>query len=171
MAIAHSLIAEMDHESAATRKHLERVPAHRFDYKPHDKCMTLIQLASHIVESLTWGITTIKEPEFVMDIATYKPWIAKDVEDLLDTYDKHSAELKSALANATDDEMMAMWTMKGTDGSVIFTMPRVVVMRSFVLNHCYHHRAQLGLYLRLLDVPVPQSYGPTSDEPQMTMGG
>ena len=168
MNIIDALIQELQQESATTRKVLERVPREHFGWKPHEKSMTMGQLSSHLAENLSWCEGTMKEDVWLMDMATYKPYVAASTEDLLATFDQNLAKALDAMKGASNEHMMKMWAMKTPDGNTIFSMPRVVVIRSFVLNHTYHHRGQLTVYLRLKDIPLPQVYGPTADETQMS---
>jgi len=163
MAVLQTLLPEFDHEMAGTRKSLERVPWEKRDWRPHDKSFTLGQLATHLGEVVSWGSFTLETDE--LDFATfdYKPPEHASVEDLLAAFDKACAASREAIATADDATAMATWTMRQGE-QVIFAMPKIAVIRSFVLNHNVHHRAQLGVYLRLLDVPVPSLYGPTADE-------
>lgn len=166
--IAQGMIGELQHEAQATRKMLEVTPIEtKADYKPHEKSMPLAQLASHIVESLSWTKETLEQDEFVMDMATYKPYLATSTADLLATFDRNLATAIEALGKTDDATIMKNWAMKTPDGNVMLQMPKIAVMRGFVLNHIVHHRAQLGVYLRMLDVALPQVYGPTADNPQM----
>ncbi len=167
MNIIDALIQEFQQESATTRKVLERVPTEHFGWKPHEKSMTMGQLASHLAENLSWAEGTMKEDVWLMDMATYKPFVAANTNELLEKFDENLVKALESMKGATNDHMMKMWAMKTPDGNTIFSMPRVVVIRSFVLNHTYHHRGQLTVYLRLKDVPLPQVYGPTADETQM----
>ena len=167
--IANSLLPEFDHEAANTRKTLERVPEAKFDFKPHTKSMSLAQLASHLAELPHWGSVTIAEEFF--DVAPpgappYQPYIAKTTAEVLERFDKHIAATRAALAAADDAAMMKNWSLLA-GGKPMFTMPRVAVFRGMIMNHLIHHRGQLSVYLRLLDVPVPALYGPSADEGQM----
>jgi len=165
MTIAEMLIPEFDQEMANTRKVLERVPDGRFDFKPHPKSFSMGQLASHLATSAGWGIETMNRESF--DVAPQgaplKGPEAHTQADLLQMFDEGVAGVRSALAGATDEHFMQPWSLLG-GGAVIFTLPRYSVIRFYVLNHIIHHRAQLGVYLRLNDVPVPGVYGPSADE-------
>lgn len=165
MTIMESMLPEYEQEMAVTRKALESVPDALWEYRPHPKSMTLGALASHIAESHGWVMGTMQSEEWVMDMATYKPYMAANREELLKAFDANVAEAIGAMKGATDAHLAVMWSMKNPDGSIMFAMPRGSVLRSFVLNHTIHHRAQLQVYLRLNDVPVPSIYGPTADDP------
>ena len=162
MAIADMLLPEFDHEMATTRKLLERVPEGHFDWKPHGKSFSLGQLAQHVATLPWWGQVTLQQTEF--DVAA-NPQLAPVATRaaLLDLFDRHSAATRQALAGRTDAELMAPWALKN-DAATVFSMPKVTVWRSFVMNHLVHHRGQLSVYLRMLDVPVPVMYGPSADE-------
>ncbi len=166
MAISEALLPEFDMEMANTRKHLERLPEDKLTFKPHEKSMDMGHLAGHIVEMPGWAAATMAMEE--MDIApvggaAYEPFVAKSRQQVLEAFDKGVAECRAALAKATDQEMMTPWTLLA-GGNVIFKMPRVAVVRSMIMNYTIHHRAQLGVYYRMNNVPVPQAYGPTADE-------
>ena len=163
MAIVDSLIPEFDHEMATTRKVLERVPEERFDWKPHEKSSSLGVLAKHGATLPTWGTETLMRPEIVL-VGNNPPTSATSKSELLTAFDKNVGDARAALAGKSDAELMAMWSLK-RNGKTVFSMPKTTVLRSFVLNHLIHHRAQLTVYLRLLDIPVPSIYGPSADEP------
>jgi uncharacterized damage-inducible protein DinB len=166
MPLNQALLPEFDVEMANTRKTLERVPEARFEWKPHEKSFSMLALATHLATLPSWGAITIQRDS--IDIAPVgepppanEP--AKSVEDLLQRFDGNVATTRAALAAATDEDLLKTWTLfKG--GKEIFSLPRVAALRSFVLNHNIHHRAQLGVYLRLNDVAVPSIYGPSADE-------
>ena len=164
--IASALIAEMQHEAQVTRTCLERIPAERFDWKPHEKSMTLGRLASHIAEMFGWTPPTMEKAELDFAQMDYKPFEPKTSDDLLEFFDKHVAEAIETLKTSTDERFMENWTMKNGD-KVYFNMPKIAVMRSFVISHIIHHRGQLSVYLRLNDIAVPSIYGPSADEGSM----
>lgn len=162
MPIADALLPEFDHEMTVTRKLLERVPEGQFDWKPHQKSMSLGQLAQHVATIPRWGTVTLSQGGF--DLAGgEQPPPATTRADLLAMFDSHVRDARAALAGKGDGEMMAPWTLKRAN-HVIFSMPRTAVWRSFVMSHLIHHRAQLGVYLRMHDVPLPSVYGPSADE-------
>ena len=163
MAIAQNMLEEFKVEAAKTRKFLERVPEGDFDWKPHTKSMSLGQLSSHLAEIPGWGGSIFGVSEFNLEMDKYKPWVPTSRAELLNKFDENVESMSWALSTQTDADMAEMWTMK-MNGELRFTMPRVVVMRNFILNHSVHHRAQLGVYLRLKDIPLPMAYGPTADE-------
>ncbi len=164
--ISQSMLPEFEHEMANLRKTLERVPEGKPDFRPHAKSMTLSQLAGHLVEIPTWATMTIAQDEFDVDPVQgpkYQPYVMKTRAELLAKFDADLRQARESLAGTTDDRMMATWTLKSR-GQTTLAMPRVAVFRSFVMNHMVHHRAQLGVYLRMNDVPVPGLYGPSADE-------
>ena len=162
MALVDMLLPEFDHEMATTRRLLERVPDDRLTWTPHAKSFTLGQLAQHVATIPMWGTMTLTSNE--LDLAggfTNPP--AESRAALVKLFDENSAKARSELTGKTDAELMAPWTLKrGAD--TIFSMPKASVWRSFVMNHLVHHRAQLSVYLRMQDVPLPAMYGPTADE-------
>ncbi len=164
MTIAELLLPEFDQEMASTRKVLERVPEEKFGWKPHDKSFSMGNLASHIVNMVSWTVDTMNTPEF--DIASVSPEemnrAAKSHTELLSWFDANTARARAALQKP-DADYFVPWTLKN-GAQVFFTMPRYTCVRSFCLNHIVHHRAQLGVYLRLNNVAVPGIYGPSADE-------
>ena len=160
------VLSEFDHEMANTRKSLERVPEDKFTWKPHEKSMSLGGLATHLANIPSWTKNTFEQDE--LDFAPpgsppFRLEEAKSRAALLEAFDKNVADGRAALGNASNESWQQPWSLLN-GGHKIFTMPRAAVMRSFVMNHLIHHRAQLGVYLRLLDVPVPSIYGPSADE-------
>ena len=162
MSIAQTLLPEFDQEMANTRKMLERVPDGKFDYKPHQKSMSLGQLAAHTAEIPSYATATMRV-ESMNFTGEEKPFLPATRQELLEAFDKHVAESREALSKATDEELAKIWTLT-YKGSQIFAMPRSAVLRSMVMNHLIHHRSQLGVYLRLNNVEVPGMYGPSADE-------
>ena len=153
---------ELQQEAATTRKMLERVPQDAFDWKPHEKSMTLGRLAAHVAGLHgTWLMTALTENEF--DLADSLPLKADTVPEILEAFDQDIARAVELLKTQTDEQMAAKWRLK-RGGAVLFELPRWAVIRSMVINHIIHHRGQLSVYLRLRDVPLPPVYGPTADE-------
>ncbi len=157
-----TMIPEFDHEFAETRKSLERIPEDKFDWKPHEKSFSLHQLAAHIAETPHWVPVTLNMDEFDID-APYDRVVPETKEEILAHFDEGVAEARTMIEASTSDQLETTWSMK-KGGEVTMSMPKGVVLRSFILNHNVHHRAQLGVYLRMLDVPVPGHYGPSADE-------
>jgi uncharacterized damage-inducible protein DinB len=166
MAIAEAFLPEFDQEAAGVRRTLERVPADKFEWRPHEKSGTMIWLAGHLANLPQWATLTMAADE--LDLAPGGepmplPPTPASVEELVATFDRHAAEARAAIAGASDAEFMTPWSLLN-NGTVLMTLPKAAVVRSFVMNHLIHHRAQLGVYLRLNDVPVPSIYGPSADE-------
>jgi uncharacterized damage-inducible protein DinB len=158
------MLPEFDHEASLTRKTLERVPFDKADWKPHEKSFSLSALACHLADIPTWVDVTINQDVFEME-GPYEPETATTTEGLLELFDRNTAAARVVLEGASQDDLMGMWSMK-QGGEITLTMPKIAVLRGFILSHTVHHRAQLGVYLRLLDVPVPAIYGPSADEQQ-----
>ena len=163
MALAAALLPEFDHEMANTRKTLERVPEDRFGWKPHEKSMTLGRLTSHIAELPRWGAVTFERDFLDLAHPEGHALVATSRAAALQAFDANVAAARAALAAAGDEYLLQPWTLRMGD-KTIFTLPRIAVLRAMVMNHMIHHRAQLGVYLRLNDVPVPSIYGPSADE-------
>lgn len=169
MSISEALLPEFDREMENTRKTLERVPADKLGWKPHAKSFTMGELATHVTELPMWGKETLEKDS--VDIAPvgappYQRVVPKTAAEIVQAFDRHAAAARAALVASSDADFMKPWTlMKG--GQPLFTMPKVAVYRGFVMNHMIHHRAQLTVYLRLTDVPVPALYGPSADENPM----
>ena len=163
MSTIDSLVAEFDHEAQTTRKHLERLPADKLDWRPHEKSFTAIGLAGHITEMTGWTETIINEDGLDFDPATYKPFKPTSVAELLKTFDDNVTKGKAALAAATEETLGQPFSFK-IMGQVHFERPKGAVLRDVALSHIIHHRGQFSVYLRLLNVPVPGSYGPSADE-------
>lgn len=165
MGLSDFLLPEFDREMANTRKTLERIPEDKFDWKPHEKSMTMRGLATHLSNLVSWAVHTIDKDE--LDAAPGgQPLRAKSVESVqeaLETFDKNVAAARAAISGASDEHLMKPWTLLA-GGKTIFTQPRAGVLRGMIMNHTIHHRAQLAVYLRLNDVPVPALYGPSADE-------
>ena len=162
MSIAQMLLPEFDQEMASTRKLLQLVPDDKLDYKPHEKSMTLGRLASHVAEMPNWILTTITTDS--LDLAPgMTGYMASSRQEMLQRFDAQLAEARAALAGASDEDMGKMWTLS-FGGNPIFTMPRASVVRISGMNHLIHHRAQLGVYLRLNEIAIPGMYGPSADE-------
>ena len=159
--IAETLLPEFDHEMATTRTLLERVPAEHIDFKPHPKSTTLGDLALHVANLPRWALLTVEQTEF--DVAApQEKRTFKTTEHLVAEFDALVTKARAALAAASDETLRVAWSLKAGEHTV-FTMPRVGVLRSFVMNHSIHHRGQLTVYLRMNEVPLPEIYGPTAD--------
>jgi len=161
MSIAESLLPEFDQEMATTRRVLERVPGDRASWKPHAKSFSLGHLAQLVARMPGWTTQALKHTE--LDLSGAAPYSLEKTETLLAEFDRHVKEARAAIAAARDADFGAPWSLK-VGAKVLFTMPRGGVVRQN-MSHLAHHRGQLTVYLRLLDVPVPSIYGPTADEP------
>jgi uncharacterized damage-inducible protein DinB len=162
---SQAILPEFDHEMENTRKSLERVPEDKFSFKPHPKSMTLGALATHLATINHWAEAILGLDSFDVSTAPPNPEL-KSRAEVLAAFDKNTAIARKAIADATDAHLLKPWTLTAGSKTVLM-MPRVAVVRSFLLNHTIHHRAQLGVYLRLNDVPVPSIYGPSADEGNM----
>jgi uncharacterized damage-inducible protein DinB len=164
MTIAELLLPEFDQEMAATRTVLERVPDDKLAWKPHDKSFAMGALASHVATTVAWTVDTMTRTEFDLATAPMEEMtkVAKNRAELLSWFDANVTSARAAL-NKPDADYSVPWTLKNGE-QVFFTMPRYNCVRSFCLNHLVHHRAQLGVYLRLNNIPVPGVYGPSADE-------
>lgn len=164
MSIADGMLAEYEMEAANTRKLLERVPESEFDWKPHPKSMSLGDLAAHLAQLHEFGLMTMNEDQIEFDPAAFVPFKPKSRAELLKRFDDGLAAIKSSMKSVADEKMMKNWKMTMKGGPTVIDGPRVSVMRGMIMNHIYHHRGQLTVYLRLKDVPLPAMYGPSADE-------
>lgn len=162
MSIAQSILPEFDQEMSVTRRVLERVPDEHFAWKPHEKSFSLAQLATHVANLPTWVNVTLTTDTFDSGTAGRTDPAANRAA-LLALFDGNVRAARAAIESATDATWMGPWTFQ-PGGKPVFTMPRIAVHRGFVMNHSIHHRGQLSVYLRLLNVPVPSIYGPSADE-------
>jgi uncharacterized damage-inducible protein DinB len=165
MAIKDALLPEFDHEMGTTRRLLERTPEAQFAWKPHEKSMSLGQLAGHIANIPHWCDAILQHTVF--DVSSLgedvRPRVPESIASLLKEFDAKVAAARAGIAATGDAEMLTPWTFK-QGGHELFTMPRIAAVRSFIMNHLIHHRGQLSVYLRLNNVPLPSMYGPTADE-------
>lgn len=165
MKLADALIADLTAEAALSRKVLDAVPEDRLAWKPHDKSMTLGQLASHIAETPAWIATMIEAEMDFAAMGDWKPFLAKDRRELLAGLDKNTKTALDALQGRDDAFMEGTWTGRMGE-KVLMRSPRHAVIRQILVHHAIQHRGQLTVYLRLCNAPVPQTYGPTADFPQ-----
>jgi uncharacterized damage-inducible protein DinB len=163
MTLIDALLPEYDHETALTRKLLERLPEGKLAWKPHQKSMSLGRLASHLGETLLWLDTTVNQSEYDMVGDSVQPTDLASKAEILAYFDRAAASGRAALAGSADAVLMQPWAFK-RDGQVVFSMPKVAAIRSMVMNHLIHHRGQFSVYLRQNDVPLPGIYGPSADE-------
>jgi uncharacterized damage-inducible protein DinB len=160
MSIADTLLPEFDQEMTTTRRVIERVPTDKGKWKPHPKSFSLGHLAQLVAGMPSWITTTLRETH--LDLAGYPGYSYEKTEDLFKSFDRNVADARKAIVSSKDADYTVPWSLKHGD-KVIFTLPRGPVVRTHI-NHLVHHRGQLTVYLRLLDVPVPSIYGPTADE-------
>ena len=174
MTIGQSMLGEFDQEMQNTRKTLELVPDEKWNWKPHEKSGTLGWLAGHVATLPGWATMTLHTEEFDYAPAdgksSYEQPKTGNQKELLAAFDKESAEARAALASVSDQDIMKTWKLLA-GGNEIFAMPRVAVIRGVVMNHLIHHRAQLGVYFRLLNIAVPGLYGASADEHQASTAG
>ncbi len=166
MKLSDLYLSEFDQEMATARKTLERIPEDKLAWKPHEKSMPLGRLAGHVAELAGWAVNTIDQDS--LDFMPpggqpFQPTIATSRTQVLEIFDKNRDASRKSIAGASDEHLMKNWSLL-RGGQTLMTMPRFVVLRNFCLNHIVHHRAQLGVYLRLNNIPVPSVYGPSADE-------
>ncbi len=155
-------LKELDQESVTTRKMLQRIPDDKYDWKPHEKSMTIRQLATHIAELPSWSSMVLTTSELDFASNPYSPPIINNTAELLDLFEKSLADGRSHLENAKEEQLSEDWTLRSGD-QIFSTSPKSDVIRMSI-SQIIHHRAQLGVYLRLLNIPIPGSYGPSADE-------
>ena len=160
MSIADMLLPEFDQEMATTRRVLERVPNEKGEWKPHPKSFSMAHLAQLVAMIPDWIGQTIRKTE--INLAGGAGYSTQKTQALIEQFDRNARSAREALAAAKDRDFAVDWSLKMGD-QVLMTLPRAAAVRSHI-SHLVHHRAQLGVYLRLVDVPVPQMYGPTADE-------
>lgn len=163
MATRDTFIAELKHESLLTKKILERVPLDKKDWQPHPKSMSIGRLATHIAEIPRWAGNILSADEFDFATNSFKPTVASSQEELMQIFSTHLDRALAALSGASDEEFKKKWAIK-RGGQVIMSPVKEIALRGWAYSHLYHHRGQLTVFLRLLDVPVPGMYGPTADE-------
>jgi len=165
MQIIPLLLKEMDQEAAVTRKFLQIVPADKFDWKPHEKSMVMSSLVVHIAELPSWVKMALNTSGIDFATMDYTPTPVSSTEELVQIFEKSLAEGREALTTAKEEDLLPEWTMRNGE-QIISVMTKYEVIRH-AFAQTTHHRAQLGVYLRLLNIPIPGSYGPSADE----MGG
>jgi uncharacterized damage-inducible protein DinB len=163
MSICESLAAELRQEARTTRRILERVPEGSFDWKPHEKSMSLGRLAGHVAELPSLIAPALTQPELNFATGQYQPFVPSSTAELLERFDQTVNNAVGLLSGQTDESMSEEWRL-GSGEQTFFKGPREAAVRVLALNHVVHHRGQLSVYLRLLDVPVPSIYGPSADE-------
>ena len=166
MSIADAALPEFDQEMTNTRKVLERVPDAHTSWKPHPKSWAMGELAVHLASLPMWTTVTLKQTEVDLNPPGgpgFTPPVFTSTADALKMFDENVKNGRAAIAGSSDADFMVPWSLK-KGGKTVFSLPRVVVLRSFVLNHIIHHRGQMTVYLRLKDVPLPAIYGPSADD-------
>jgi len=162
MKIIPMLLKEMEQEAQTTRKMLSRVPDDKYDWRPHEKSMTVRQLATHVAELPGWVSMTLTTDELDFAQNPYQPEVINNNTDLLNLFEKSLAGGRSQLAESNEDELLRSWTLRNGDEVYVVSSKAEVLRMAFCQT--VHHRAQLGVYLRLLNIPIPGSYGPSADE-------
>jgi uncharacterized damage-inducible protein DinB len=162
--IKQAMINEIKHEAAQTKKLLERVPFDKFDWSPHEKSMKLGRLAIHIAEIPRWSSRILAATEFDFTKAGYKAAEVHSTEELVQLSENNIQTALDDFNTTKDEDLLASWTFRRGE-HVIFTLPRAAAIRTLAMNHLLHHRGQLSVYLRLLNIPIPGMYGPSADEP------
>lgn len=157
------IVGDALHELNVTRRILERLPEEHMAWQPHSKSMTLGGLATHLINLLNWQIAILLQPEFDLSAVPVRREALQRREEVLEEFDANVAKLEKLLAECDEDALGQEWTLRNGD-HIIQRQPRALALRTFGLSHMVHHRAQLGVYLRLLDIPVPGLYGPSADE-------
>jgi uncharacterized damage-inducible protein DinB len=157
------LLAEFDREAGLTRRLLERTPADGLEWRPHPKSMTLGRLITHLAELAGWGAGVLTSNGFDLADRPRNERAESSVGAVLSEFDANVAAVRAGIVGRSDGELLAPWTLK-REGRDVFTLPRLVALRTVLLQHSAHHRGQLSVYLRLLNVPLPPLYGPTADE-------
>jgi len=155
-------LKEMEQEAQTTRKMLQRVPTDKFQWRPHPKSMTMQQLATHIAELPTWVTMVLNTSELDFAKNEYKPAVINNTEELLEYFEKNLKEGKQSLEKATEEDLLPDWTLR--NGEQIYSVDKKYEVIRMAYCQIVHHRAQLGVFLRLLDIPIPGSYGPSADE-------
>ncbi|GAB3254371.1 hypothetical protein GCM10027347_14780 [Larkinella harenae] len=162
MSQIETLLKEMDQEAQTTRKMLSRVPDDKYDWQPHPKSMTVRSLATHIAELPSWVSLTLTTDELDFAVTPYQTVPISTTSQLLDYFERSLAEGKEELSKATEDQLEGRWVLR--NGNAIFSDTSKGEMIRISYSQIVHHRAQLGVYLRLLNIPIPGSYGPSADE-------
>jgi len=166
MSIVHDFLKELLLESEVTRRYLESVPFEKKYFKSAEKSETLGRLAVHVAEIMGWWDACINQDK--LDFIDFEPEEINDTEELLAYFEGHLKKATEALAHVADEELDSEWSMTYGD-EILFTLPKKQVLRIFCMNHLIHHRAQLGVYLRMVGVPVPAGYGPSADDDKVTL--
>jgi len=163
MSVKTSFIGELKNEAINTKKMLEKVPLDKADWKPHEKSMSIGRLATHAAETSRWIYTILEADEYDFAAQTFKPRVAASTEELLEIFNNNINKAIAALENVSDEDFEKKWTVKMGE-KILFQLPKKIAVRSWGFSHTIHHRGQLSVYLRMLDIPVPGMYGPSADE-------
>jgi len=162
MNLNQTILAELKQEAASTRNLLALVPFEKSDFKPHEKSMSLGRLARHVAEISGWWKECLIQDELDFSKGDFTPKIMNSTEELLDLHDRMIEQAEKILKETQESKFEKPWTMRNGE-MIYFTMPKANVVRSWCMNHLYHHRGQLTVYLRLLNVPLPATYGTSAD--------
>lgn len=166
MGFQDGFLMELEHEAVGTRRALERIPADKFDWVPHARSMKLGALAGHIAQIPSWARTALTKDSLDVaapEVVAARPAAPKTQAELIERWEKNYADMRAAVAGAAEGDFDKTFTLHAGE-KTIFTLPRKAALRGFLMSHLIHHRGQLTVYLRLLDVPVPSIYGPSADE-------
>ncbi len=166
MTISETLLPEFDREMSGARRTLERIPEDKLTWKPHEKSTSLGRLAGHVAELPGFAKITIETDSLNLSARQHTPLVPTSRAQVLEAFDQKVSEARAAIAGASDEHLMKPWSLE-YQGKTLFTLPRAAVLRTMMLSHLIHHRAQLGVYLRLNNVAVPALYGPSADESGM----
>ncbi len=166
MTIGQAFLKELTVESEITRKYLAAVPFEKEDFKPAEKSETLGRLAIHLAEITSWWSAVVHQDK--LDFLDFEPKIIHSTAALLEYFEMLLSDAQRALSVVSDEELEKEWSMAYGE-QILFTLPKKQVLRIFCSNHFIHHRAQLGVYLRMLDIPVPAVYGPSADDENVTI--
>ncbi|MDB5124641.1 MAG: DinB family protein [Mucilaginibacter sp.] len=162
MDIIPMLLKEMEQEAQTTRKMLERVPNDKYDWRPHEKSMTIRSLATHIADLPNWVTIALTTDELDFASNPYNPATINNTSELIDVFERSLANGREHLVKASEDELLPNWTLRNGDQVYNVTSKGEVIRMTYC--QIVHHRAQMGVYLRLLNIPIPGSYGPSADE-------
>lgn len=163
MTISEALLPEFDREMISTRRTLERVPADKPEFAPHPSSTPLGRLAPHVAQLAGFGLSVLTTPQVDFSAGSYRPLPFESAAQLVSVLDEGAAKVRKALIEMHDEAWNEHWKL-AIDGTTLFDGPRFLAYRQMFLNHLIHHRAQLGVYLRLNGIPVPAIYGPSADE-------
>ena len=167
MSLTEALILELNQEVETTKRHFSRIETEHFEFKPHEKSMTMGHLANHTVETLVWANEIVNLDVFEFDMENFNPPVATSQAELLAMADQNLKVAVDALQSTSDEKLFKPWKMVAGGNTVMEGLPKAAVLRSFVFSHMIHHRGQLTVYMRLCNILIPKTYGPTADDPSM----